>query len=249
MAAFLLQRIGIDDLRAAAAEVFPLAPVPGRQVEDVEAEHLPAQPAPDIQGVARLEGTLLLGRLLEDDVAVEVIRQRPRLQQFEIRRPVEQRAVDAAHVRALVMHETVTGGGDLRSGGQVLQDTVVLHLGQAEDGVPAPVLLRHRLNDRSDVGKLLPVFFRRPVVLPFRQEGLVALAAVVFGVEEVLHVVEADHIGILRHPFGAGKQQERKRAEQQKVLLHKLQGANCSTTRPPRRDPAPRRSSGRRRAG
>ena len=174
---------------------------------------------------------------------VEIVGQRAGLRHPEKFRPVEQRAVDAARIRALHVDEAVARFRDLVARDEIREHAVVLDLGEAQQGVPAAVLLRHRADHRSDVGELLLILVGRPGVLPLRGEGLVVLAAVVLRVKEILHVVEADHISVVRDDGRAACQQQGCTKDQEKSL----HTPSCSTTTPRRRDSAPPRSSACRR--
>ena len=188
-------RLLIHNLRAAGAKVAALAADTRREVRHEEGEHLAAQQAAHHQDVARAEIRLLLLIHIELDAAARKgERDRTALQHLEHAGPVEQRHVHATTVGTVEMDDLEVGLRNLGLDHQVLEDVAVLDLAHAQHGVPDLVVLLHCPDDRGHVVELLGVFDIRPLVFAVGQIFIVVLALVVIGVEEVLEVVEADHV-------------------------------------------------------
>ena len=109
-------------------------------------------------------------------------------------RTIQQRHIDASSVRAVVMDNLVVRRLDFRLADQVLQHVTVLYLAESQHRMESFVLICHSLDDRGDVVKFLLIFRLCPLVLAVRKELIVILSIIVVCVEEILHIVEPEHI-------------------------------------------------------
>ena len=187
-----LDGVLVDDLRSTASQVAAFASDSGRKVRHKEREHLALDFTADHQDVTGAEILLRILVHVELDVlAVEIIRNRLALNQFELFRPVKQGHVHASSVRAVIVHNLIIGVGNLLLADKVLKHVTVLHLAEAEDRVVSLVLFRHGLDDGRDVVEFAVVAGVSPTVGSIGEIFIVILALVVVGVEEVLDIVEA----------------------------------------------------------
>ena len=197
----------VDDFRATAPKVAPLASDPGWKVGDEEREHLALDLAPDHQHITGAKVSLRLLVHVELYVlTVEIKRNGFAFNQFELLRPVKQGHIDASPVRTVIVHDLVVRVGDLLLAHKILKHMAVLNLAQAQNRVESLVLVSHRLDHRGDVAELAVVPRVSPAVCPVGEIFIVILALVVVGVEEVLDIVEADDIPPRALvPLGAGR--------------------------------------------
>ena len=104
---------------------------------------------------------------------------------------VEQRDIDAATVRTVMMHDFQPQVFHRLGGYKILQHTAVFNLGASDDGRAQRCGLRLHLRDGiGEIVDLLAVFRTVPFVASGRGELEVVLPVVVDGVEEVLKVIE-----------------------------------------------------------
>ncbi len=202
----------VDDFGAAASEVSALSTHAGREMGDIEGELLARNLAVHHQDVTGLEvGGVGVG---EVDVRVEVERDGLAVKKRELLGLVEQRHVHSPSVGAVVVDNLVVRLGDLRLAHKVLEDKAVLNLGNAQNRVPAMVVVGHSADYRRHIVELLVVLGLGPVVFALRSVFLVIFHRVVIDVEKVLEVVESDDIvltGLLRPGGKAHKKQQKER--------------------------------------
>ena len=213
----------VGNLGAARTEVCALSAQTGRKVAHEEGEHFPINGTADHQDVTGAEGILfLLGPLAPVYAGIVVKGERNGLggNVVEDFRPVEQRAVHAAAVRAVVVHNLVVG---IRDGGlvhQVVQHVAVLYFGHAQHGMPCTVVFLHFCNDLGHVLEFLGILGLRPGVAAVREVLVVIMTLVMVGIEQVLKVVKTYHIGLsaFLRPQGRTCQQEQGRKYVQELF-------------------------------
>ena len=198
----------VHDLASPASERRALAADPGRKVGYEEREHLAAEHSADHEDVTGAEMVLVLLAHLEIDVAVEVERDGAALEHLEKLRPVEQGDIDSTTVRTIIVDDLEVGISDLRHGHEILEDMPVLDLADAEDCVIDLVVIFHGADYLCHVVELLVIFGVGPVVGSVGKELIIILALVMDSVEEVLKIVESDHIALLAAGNGHGHSQE-----------------------------------------
>ena len=157
--------------------------------------------------------TLLLRLDPVDRAALECERNGLAVEESEHLRLVKEGHIHTTTVRAVIMDDLIVCLCDLRFHHKVFKHKTVLYLGNSKQSMPCTVFLLHGLDHLSHVLKFLLVLCLSPLVLSFREELLVILCRIVVCVEEILKVVESDHI-VLRTLFlcissGAEKRQSR----------------------------------------
>ena len=123
--------------------------------------------------------------------------------------PVEQGHVHSSSVRTVIMYDLIVGVGDFRLADEVLEHVPVLYLADSEYGMIGLVVIRHRPDDGGHVVQFLLVPCLGPFVGPVRQELVVVFPFVMIGVEEVLEVVESEHIAAGSLAARAGRERKK----------------------------------------
>ena len=172
-----------------------------RPVGHHEEERFVLDLAPHRQDVARLEVGQIRDFGLDRTAAL----------QFEHRRPIEERHIDAARLGRVVVHDPVIGRSELRRRHDILEHRAGLDLRNADHGRIVPVEGRKVEQHAFDVRQFLVIFRRIPLLGPFGRELVVAHLGVVDRVEEVLQVVEHHLVGLLREAhYDERRHQQRK---------------------------------------
>ena len=191
-----LHRVFVGNLGAAASEIAALAADSRRKVADIEGELLICEQAMDHQDVPGAEICCVCVGIF--DTLLEGERDGLAVQKGELVRPVEESDVDSAPVGTFIVDNLVVGRSYFRFADQIFQHKAVLYLGDSQDGVEPLVALCHLGNDVGHVRELLPVLRFRPSVCSVGKEFRIVLDRIVIGVEQVLQIVEAYHIVLLR---------------------------------------------------
>ena len=156
---------------------------------------LPVDDTMHHQDVAGAEiGLLLLVVGGDGDGGIEVVRQTGAVHHLHAGGVVQKGAVDAAAVRALIVHNLVIGLDQGRFLQQVFQGVTVFHFRQTQYGMPYAGFGLDIGQHLGDILQFHSIFVGRPFIGTVREVFVVVLAFVVEHIEEVLHVVEANYM-------------------------------------------------------
>ena len=109
----------------------------------------------------------------------------------ELVRLIEQAHIHTTTVGAVVVNYLVISLGYGLLAYQVFENETVLYLGNAENGVPATIVLSHLGYYLSHITLLDVVFFLCPLVLSLRKELAVVLNRIVIDIEKILQIIES----------------------------------------------------------